>query len=66
MIELGTKMALSQDIPTGSGKGKIYGKEGESVTVTGIYGNVIIVENKVGNKYPVNDSLLIELPGRKK
>ena len=30
-----------------------YGKEGEKVKLIATYGNILIVENKEGNRYPV-------------
>lgn len=46
------KAKLNEDVISNFKK-LLYGKKGETVTVTAEFQNVLIVQNAAGNKYPV-------------
>lgn len=46
------KATLNEDIISHT-KNIVYGKKGETVTVTAEFQNVLIVQNAAGDKYPV-------------
>lgn len=60
------KYLLSEDILSNyfdkrGGKPIVYGKRGEKVTEISNCGNVLIVENKDGNRFPVSVEKVNEL-----
>jgi formylmethanofuran dehydrogenase subunit D len=49
---------LTQTIRSACKPSIIYGNEGEEVNIIADHGEVMIVENKEGNKFPVNKQFL--------
>jgi hypothetical protein len=49
---------LTQTIRSACKPSIIYGNEGEEVNIIANHGEVMIVENKEGNKFPVNKQFL--------
>ena len=53
---------LKVDIQTQMHKGKLYGSAGEEVKIISIHGEVLIVENMSGFRFPVKFDELTESP----
>lgn len=52
------KGTLTKDIESTAVRGRMYGLKGDVVTVISNHVNVLIVEDSVGNRYPVKRDLI--------